>query len=367
MRKRSYYPGAAICAATALFVSCTAVDAPAAEAEPPASTKAEGADTVTEAEDFRSFAAPSTVSANAAAYLNRGGDIERALNVPQSYEEWKEIQSEFDGMMGGMVNVFARTQSIGLTEQNIDGVPVYFATPEQVSSEKAGKIVLSLHGGGYVIGGGAASPIEGLFITYASGFPSVSVDYRMPPDHPFPAAIEDTAKVYEELLKTYEPEDIAFSGASAGGGLAAASILHIRDQGLPLPGAVVLNTPWSDLDKIGDTYFTLEGLDPVLITYDGLLGAMAEIYADGEDMKNPLLSPVYGDFETGFPPSLLITGTRDLFLSNTARLHRALRDAGASSDLLVFEGMWHGFNSVPESEPHQQEVKLFLERHLLSQ
>ncbi|CAN0275739.1 unnamed protein product, partial [Chrysoparadoxa australica] len=203
-----------------------------------------------------------------------------------------------------------------------------------------------------------------IFITFASGFPSVSVDYRMPPDHPFPAAIEDTTKVYRELLKTHKPEDIAFSGASAGGGLAAASILHIRDLGLPLPGAVVLNTPWSDLDKIGDTYFTLEGLDPVLITYDGLLGAMAEIYADGEDMKNPLLSPVYGDFEPGFPPSLLITGTRDLFLSNTVRLHRALRDAGASSDLLVFEGMWNSFNSVPETEPHKAEVKLFLEKNL---
>jgi len=187
----------------------------------------------------------------------------------------------------------------------------------------------------------------------------------MPPKHPFPAAIDDCLAVYETLLETYSAEKIAIVGGSAGGGLAVTTTLSIRDAGLPLPKAVISNTPWSDMNKIGDSYYTNEFVDPALITYDGFIESAALIYADGEDLMNPLLSPVYADYTKGFPPTFLSTGTRDLFLSNTVRLHRALRQAGIDADLHVFDAMWHSLFLMPEEgQILIDEMILFLDDHL---
>ena len=132
---------------------------------------------------------------------------------------------------------------------------------------------------------------------------------------------------------------------------------------LPLPGAIYAGTPWSDLTKTSDSLFTNEGIDRVLVTYDGLLKGAAKIYAASTDMKDPLISPVYGEF-TGFPPTILITGTRDLFLSDTARVHRKMRNAGVVADLHVFEGMSHAeylfvLESSESSETTSEVVRFF--------
>ncbi len=151
--------------------------------------------------------------------------------------------------------------------------------------------------------------------------PVLSIDYRMPPEHPFPGAVQDVVAVYKHLLKTRHARSIALGGSSAGGGLALASTHKLIELGLDIPAALFAGTPWADLTKTGDSHYTNEGIDRILVTYDGLLADAAKLFAGDHDMKNPLISPVYGDF-TGFFPTYLVTGTRDLFLSDVVRTHR---------------------------------------------
>ena len=116
-----------------------------------------------------------------------------------------------------------------------------------------------------------------------------------------------------------------------------------------MPGAIAPGTPWSDMTKTGDTYFANEMVDNVLVSNDGWLADAANLYANGHDLKDPMLSPVYGDLH-GFPPTILTSGTRDLFLSNTVRVHRKLRAAGVVADLMVFEGQSHAqYLFVPDA------------------
>jgi acetyl esterase/lipase len=134
-----------------------------------------------------------------------------------------------------------------------------------------------------------------------------------------------------------------------------ALVVRAKAHHLPLPGALWAGTPWAQLDKVGDSYFTNDHVDNALVSYDGLLGAAARLYANGHDMADPELSPVNADF-TGFPPTLLTTGTRDLFLSNTIRVHRKLKQAGVVSDLNVYEGLSHGDFERDPDLPESREV-----------
>jgi acetyl esterase/lipase len=160
---------------------------------------------------------------------------------------------------------------------------------------------------------------------------------------------------------------MAIFGTSTGGGMTLAMILRAKAEGLPLPAAIAPGTPWSDLTKTGDSYFVNDHVDNVLVSYDSLLGAAALLYAGGHDLKDPFLSPVYGDFH-GFPPAILTTGTRDLFLSNTVRVHRKLRQAGVEAVLNVFEGESHAQYALaadaPESAEAFTEIAAFLASHL---
>jgi monoterpene epsilon-lactone hydrolase len=136
---------------------------------------------------------------------------------------------------------------------------------------------------------------------------------------------------------------------------------------LELPGALFAGTPWTDLTKTGDSYFTNEGLDRILVSYEGLLKEAAKMYAGGNDLRNPLLSPIYGDFGA-FPPTFLITGTRDLFLSCTVRVHTKLLAARVPADLIVFEGHSHAdyvaLHDTPEAKLYYEQLDKFLIRHL---
>jgi epsilon-lactone hydrolase len=163
------------------------------------------------------------------------------------------------------------------------------------------------------------------------------------------------------MLKIWQPEHLAIAGGSAGGNLAAAATLKIRDLGLPMPAAVLLTTPEVDLTESGDSFATNRHLDAVLKR--GLPEANA-LYAGKHDLAHPYLSPLFGDFSRGFPPTFLQAGTRDLFLSNAVRMHRALRRAGVEAELHIWEGMPHGgFGGAPEDAEVQQEMYLFLNKH----
>lgn len=155
------------------------------------------------------------------------------------------------------------------------------------------------------------------------------MDYRLAPEHPFPEGLTDCVAVYRGLLETFKPENIVLLGDSAGGGMTLATMLKARDEGLPMPAGVTLYAPFTDATKTGDTYYTLEGKDP-LLHYEENVRFMANAYAGNADKKDPLVSPVYNDYK-GFPPTLIQVGTRDILLSCSARVYRKMKNAGVSA------------------------------------
>jgi acetyl esterase/lipase len=184
----------------------------------------------------------------------------------------------------------------------------------------------------------------------------------MPPDHPYPTPLDDCLAVYRELLSSVAPEQVAVAGASAGGNLAAAMLLRARAESVPVPAALVLLSPEVDLTESGDTFATNVGVDYVLL--NGLAESIA-LYAGDHDLTDPLLSPLFGEL-SAFPPTFLQSGTRDLFLSNTVRMHRRLRDGGVEAELHVWEAMPHGgfFGAAPEDDEIAAELRRFLSRYL---
>lgn len=293
---------------------------------------------------------------------------QRAVSKPPAtHAEWKRKIEQVDSRDAARAAEFLEKTGVRLARDEVAGVAVHRLEPPAVTEENKARLFLYIHGGAYVFGSGDAGLGEPILIADRIGMPVLSVDYRMPPDHPFPAALEDVVAVYSRLLDCRSPESIIIGGTSAGGGLALAAVHQLRRLGIPLPGAVYAGTPWADLTKTGDTLYTNEGLDRILTTYDGTLGAAARLYAGDHSMTDALVSPVYGDFD-GFPPTILVTGTRDMFLSDTARTHRNLRAAGAIADLLVFEGMSHaGYwisPETPESRDMYRQLKVFIDRHL---
>jgi acetyl esterase/lipase len=227
--------------------------------------------------------------------------------------------------------------------------------------------LVHFHGGGYALNGGEASTGEAVLGAHHSGLRVISVDYRMPPDHPFPAAVDDAVAVWKALLAERPAGAMGAFGASAGGGLTLALAHRLKQLGLPLPGALAVGTPWVDLTGSSDSYQVNAHVDGVFSNFDGFAAGMASLYADETPLTDPLVSPIFGDF-AGFPPTILTTGTRDLLLSDTVRTHRALRAAGAIAQLEVHEAMSHAeyiyaFDS-PESAVAFSDIARFFDAHL---
>ena len=232
--------------------------------------------------------------------------------------------------------------------------------PHHVPDSTDTPIYLDIHGGALILGGGAACVAMSTMTSFGRNMITWAIDYRMPPHHPYPAALDDCIAVYRKALDERAPEDLFVGGGSAGGNLAAALLLRAKDEGLPMPAALVLTTPEVDLTESGDTFQTLLGIDNVLTSS---LMSTNRLYAGDHDLAHPYLSPLFGDV-TGFPPTFLQSGTRDLFLSNTVRMHRKLRAAGVDAELHVGEAMPHGgFGGAPEDIDVAMEISHFLERH----
>jgi monoterpene epsilon-lactone hydrolase len=289
--------------------------------------------------------------------------------VPNTLQQWREIVAKGEGVVTQkLMDSARRLFQVDVTSGTIGGVKVHTVVPKTLPAKNQNKLLLYVHGGGYILNGGEGSVPEAMAMAHYGQMKVISIDYRMLPDHPFPAGLEDVIAVYKEVLKSYKPKNIGFFGTSAGSGLVAAAMFKTRELNLPQPAVVGLGTPFIDITKTGDSYFTNQDIDNFLVTYDGLLQAIAKLYAGSYDMKNPLISPIYGDFTKGFPPTILTSGTRDLFLSNTVRTHQKLRAAGVEAYLQVFEGCSHAFYlqvlDSPESKQAYQEMVKFFERYL---
>lgn len=310
------------------------------------------------------FPVPATVSPELGAMIASG--IPDGWNrPPRTVEEWKAwIGSVAERQLKVLP---ALREKLGVTMKSsvMAGVPVFIIEPENLPDD--GRVLLNLHGGGYVLGPGEAGTQEAVLMAGIGKFKVIYVDYRMAPDFPYPAAIDDAMAVYRELLTNTPARNIGVFGTSTGGAMTLILALKAKAEGLPLPAALAAGTPWAELDKTGDSYFTNEGVDNVLVSYDGWLAGAARLYAGGHDRKDPFLSPVNGDVR-GFPPTLLTSGTRDLFLSNTVRMHLKLRQAGVPADLIVFEGLshaqYHMNEDMPEARFHFEELGRFFRKHL---
>jgi acetyl esterase/lipase len=248
---------------------------------------------------------------------------------------------------------------LSVVETEIRGVRTYVLRGEGVDEGADTPVYLDIHGGALIMGGGEACRLMAGWGAVVNGMVSWAPDYRMPPLHPYPTPLDDCLAVYRELLAVRQPHDIFVGGASAGGNLAAALVVRARDEGLPLPAALVLISPELDLTESGDSFQTNLGIDNVL----GSLIQTNLLYANGHDLGDPYLSPLFADV-TGFPPTFLQAGTRDLFLSNSVRMHRKLRAAGVEAELHVFEAMPHGgFAGAPEDLDLRLEIRRFLDSH----
>ena len=311
-----------------------------------------------------------TLTAAAAAMYAAGALTVSAAEVgplfnPSTPQEWDMLTQANYAAAAPQAAQLAEQYGLQVKSLDIAGVPCYLFTPKDA---KEGRLLFYVHGGGYVLGSGMAGANEGMIMAGRTGYQVLAVDYRMPPaEAPFPAAVDDMMAVYEAVIKDHASQSIGVFGSSTGGALTLILSQECTRLHLPQPGALIAGTPWADIDRIGDTYISNDGQDEVLISYDGWIKPAARLYANGEDFKNPRISPVYGDF-SHYPPVMLVSGTRDLFLSNTVRVQEKLLKAGIETDLLVLEGASHCsyylFNDSDWADFYHQQAEKFWQSHL---
>lgn len=304
------------------------------------------------------FPAPTTISSAARRIIDEAPPIPPIDLEPAALAAARQLSLETYGAIG---RALAARLGVTIEEARLGGVPVQWVVPGKTEGKG---VILYCYGGGYVYG----SPSEDLAITARlaalSGRKVCAVDYRRAPEHPFPAPREDGLAVYRALIEA-GAGPIVVAGESAGGNLSLVLIHALAGQGLPMPVAAGLLSPWCDLTHTGDTITTLGGVDPIIDGPSGL--AFANAYAGGRPLDHPDISPLFAPVPKGFPPTLITTGTRDLLLSDCARLSTKLRQAGVVAELRVFEGMWHVFEyyaDLPEAEASLREIAAFLEARL---
>jgi acetyl esterase/lipase len=255
-----------------------------------------------------------------------------------------------------------------IVETTMAGVPVHVVTPDGLpeASQQANrdKVLLNLHGGGFNSDSGSYT--ESIPIASYTGIKVVAVLYRLAPEHPFPAAVDDSIAVYKELLKTYKPDHIVIYGTSAGAILTAEVAAKIKQLGLPMPAALGIFSGMGDFARAGDSWaiYSLRGFSGHLDPPD--TGPHDPFYLGGTDAHDPVLSPVYSDLH-GLPPTLFITSERDALLSGTVNLHRAYLEAGVDAHLVVFDAFPHAFwydPKLPEAIEANHIMANFFVKHL---
>jgi len=303
---------------------------------------------------------PMTVSPEAQQWLK---EIES--NSPQREETLAERRKHTDEWRARDSAEARRLYPVNIEENTTAGVRTDIITPLSMPDANKSRVLINLHGGGFNSDSG--SLIEGVPIANLAKIKVVSVYYRLAPENPFPAAVDDTVAVYKELLKSYQPRSIGIFGTSAGAILTAEVAVKLKQSGLPLPGALGIFSGLADFSRTADSQqiFALNGFSGN-ISPQPPIGTHDQGYVGKTDPKNPVLSPLYADLH-GFPPCLLVTGTRDLLLSNTSIFHLALLKAGVDSQLLVYEAMPHAFwyhFQLPETKEVLQLMANFFDQKL---
>lgn len=240
-------------------------------------------------------------------------------------------------------SILGNTRDINYREIDIDGTYAEWVSVNRVHMKKY--VILHCHGGGYSTGSSLYARTLTSKLAASTSMDVLCFDYRLAPEHPYPAATEDAMKVWNYLmLLGYGARDIILTGDSAGGNLALALTLKLKEEGRLLPRGIVLMSPWTDLTSSGESFTEKAEVDPVLNS--DYINRMIQAYADGQDLKNPMISPLFGDFR-GFPPVYIQVGENEILLSDSLRLHRAFVKANVSVKLDTYRGMWHVFQMSP--------------------
>ena len=314
------------------------------------------------------FDVPSTVSPEAAKDLAAIYAVSSRLppaTKPTSLADWDRQREALDRRMTPAAKALVAQLGASVQDDQIGGVPVVRILPAGYKPD--GRTLIYLHGGGYTRFSAHSRLGPPALVATATGDEVISVDYTVAPRGNWKVVTDQVLSVWRALLaKGTPPSSVGMFGDSAGGGIAAGSVLKMRDQGLPLPGALYLMSPSCDITYTGDSFLTLSKVDPVLDLDSSRWGADA--YAAPQDLNNPYASPVYGDYTKAFPPTLIQGGTREMLLSNFVREYQAIRGGGHEAVLDLYEGMPHVFQgsipNTPETRTAIARAAAFFKLHL---
>lgn len=286
---------------------------------------------------------------------------------PGDLEGWKKLNQQQESMdIFGPQHIIDSYHS-NITYTKLGGVNVIDVKPQDWKDN--GKILVYLHGGGYTFLSANSTLGAVMPVANSTGLRVISVDYTLAPFSKWNQTTTEVVSVIQALIKEkrYSLEDIAMYGDSAGGGLVAGSVLKMRDEGIGIPAAIVLWSPWTDVTVSGDSYYRLNNTDPFLPSAL-LLDNMSRAYTSPPDQKNPYVSPVYGNFSKGFPPTLIQGGTSEFMLSDFVRLYQAIDQVDIPVKLDIYEGMPHDFQiflyNTPETYTALSKMSNFLHHYL---
>ena len=319
--------------------------------------------------DDRRFAIANTVSPEAREKMLQAWQLFQQLPgddsaFPTTPEEWAKQRASRNAMAEFFQKPYLDALSPETVEMNLAGVPaisVRVDTPNPLPG-----VIVYLHGGAFTHYSARSSLKAAVMMAKASGREVISIDYPLAPEANFMEVTAATLRAVVRIAENTPPDQIAIFGTSAGGSIAAATALRMRDEEHSMPGALVLHSPGTDCNWTGDSFLTMGDRDPAMDEDD--IGRRVQSYAAPEHYDHPYASPVLGDYAKGFPPTLIQTGTREFLLSDSVRLYRAIRDAGNEAVIDLYEGMPHVFatmfDGIPESDTAFEVARTFLDRTL---
>ena len=321
----------------------------------------------TKSSEFK-FYIPPTVSKEAQEILKNLTMNMPTIVTPDSddLEGWQKLSQETSSMFMQLSQPILDNYQPVITATKLGDINVLDVKPKGWRDN--GKVLIYVHGGGYTLLSANSTLETPAIVANSTGLRVISIDYSLAPLSKWNQTTDEVVSVIQALRDLgYSLDDVAMYGDSAGGGLVAGSVLKMRDEGLGMPAALVLWSPWTDVTRIGDTYTTLRNADPFLEMT--MLENMANAYANQSNQKNPYVSPVYGNFSNGFPPTLIQGGTKEVLLSDFVRLYQALDQADIPVKLDIYEGMPHVFQSffhnTTESNIATSKMNDFLKEYLI--
>ena len=292
-------------------------------------------------------------------------ELDQVIALASELGDYDDSQGTIEGFRRSLERLtdnFSFEGAASFERVNAGGVPAEWVSAEGSAADRA---VLYLHGGGYIIGSVRTHRVLMAGLSKASGARVLGLEYRLAPEHPFPAPVEDAEAAYRWLLaEGYDAANIAVAGDSAGGGLTVSVMVQLRYLGLPMPGAAVCFSPWVDLEGVGESMDTNAEIDP-MVQREGL-SFMAEVYLGGCNPRAPLAAPLYADLQ-GLPPTLIQVGSAETLLDDSTRLADRTRAAGVDVRLDVWEDMIHVWQlfapMLPEGWEALAQAGEFIERH----